>query len=371
MSKQIPFFNYKGLFAEHADEFSQTFNDVCARGAFIMQSDLDDFEKNLAKFLGCKYVIGVADGTAALVFALKASGVKAGDEVIVSSHTFVATAAAVKHVGADPVICDCLADSTMCPESAAKMITNKTSAIMPTQLNGRTADMDKLCEIAEKHNLAIVEDSCQALGAKFGGVNAGLFGMVGSYSFYPSKTLGCFGDGGAIATNDEDARNLILELRDHGRGHDGKVKQWGHNGRLDNLQAAILNVKLKYYPSMIERRRDIAARYWNNLGELTELTLPPGPLEAGKHYDIYQNFEIRATRRDELRTYLADAGIGTILQWSGWMMHHFEELKLRNDAPRCEDLSQQFMMLPMNHLLKDDEVDYICESIVRFYKGSK
>ena len=124
-----------------------------------------------------------------------------------------------------------------------------------------------------------------------------------------------------------------MELRYHGRGHDGKVKQWGHNGRLDNLQAAILNVKLKYYPSMIEKRRDIAARYWDKLGDLTEIALPPGPHEAGKYFDIYQNFEVRAIRRDELRTHLAHAGVGTILQWSGWMMHQFEELKLRSDAP--------------------------------------
>lgn len=369
--KEIPFFNYKGLYAEHAEEFSKTFNDVCARGAFIMQRDLEEFERNLAEFLGCKYVIGVGDGTVALVFALKASGVGVGDEVIISSHTFVATAAAVKHVGGVPVICDCLADSTMCPDSASRMITSKTKAIMPTQLNGRTADMDKLCKIAKVHNLVIVEDSCQALGAKFNEINAGLFGKVGSYSFYPSKTLGCFGDGGAIATNDDVARDLIIKLRDHGREYDGKVTQWGHNGRLDNLQAAILNIKIKHYPSMIERRREIANRYCLNLGDLTEISLPPGPYENKKYFDIYQNFEVRVKRREELRAYLGSVGVGTIIQWAGWMMHQFHDLGLRSDAPLCEQLSCQFMMLPMHHLLQDDEVDYICESIRQFCEGTK
>jgi dTDP-4-amino-4,6-dideoxygalactose transaminase len=368
---KIPFFNYNGLYAEHADEFSRVFNDVCARGAFIMQSDLKKFEINLAEFLNCKYVIGVADGTAALVFALKASGVGAGDEVIISSHTFIATASAVKHVGAVPVICDCLADSTICPDSVSRMITNKTKAIMPTQLNGRTADMDKLCKIANEHNLVIVEDSCQALGAKFNGINAGLFGKVGSYSFYPSKTLGCFGDGGAVATNDDTARDLILNLRDHGRDFDGKVTRWGYNGRLDNLQAAILNVKIKHYPSMIERRREIANRYCLNLRGLTEISLPPGPNENKKYFDIYQNFEVRADQRNELRAHLANNGVGTMIQWSGWMLHHFQDLGLRNHAPLCEKLSHQFLMLPMNHLLKNNEIDYICESIKQFYKRKK
>ncbi len=364
---QIPFFDYKRLYAENSERFSKAFDDVGKRGAFIMQSDLQQFEDHLADYLGCKYVVGVADGTAALVFALKAAGITQDDEVIVSSHTFVATAAAVKHVGGTPVICDCLEDSTMCPESAKIMITTKTKAIMPTQLNGRTADMEKICKLADEFKLEVVEDSCQALGAKYQGINAGLFGTVGSYSFYPSKTLGCFGDGGAVATNDRDARDLILKLRDHGRNSAGKVTEWGHNGRLDNLQAALLDIKLETYSSMVERRRSIAARYYQNLSNMDEIQLPPQPENFGKHYDIFQNFEVRAKRRTELRASLNSEGIGTSIQWGGWMLHQFDDLKMRSDAPRCEQLSNLFMLLPMHHLLRDDEVDYISEKIINFY----
>jgi len=229
--RKVPFFNYPALYGENADQYAQTVNDVLARGAYIMQQDLADFEANLAAYLGCKHAIGVADGTAALVFALYASGVGPGDEVIVSSHTFVATAAAVHQVGATPVVCDCLPDSMMDPESARQMIGPKTKALMPTQLNGRTCDMDQLVPLAEEHGLVIVEDSCQAMGAKFRDTPAGLFGIAGSYSFYPAKTLGCFGDGGAVVTNSDEAAAKIRQMRDHGRNAEGKVTIWGHNGR--------------------------------------------------------------------------------------------------------------------------------------------
>ena len=365
---EVPFFNYRGLYEEHQHEFLEALGSTCERGAFIMQRDLQEFESRLAAYLGCRYVIGVADGTAALVFALEVAGVGVGDEVIVSSHTFVATAAAVKHVGAIPVICDCLPDSTMCPDSARKMISRKTKALMPTQLNGRTADMTKLCALADEFNLEIVEDSCQALGAEYDGIKAGLFGKVGSYSFYPSKTLGCFGDGGAVATNDEGARDLILQLRDHGRGSDGKVTRWGHNGRLDNLQAAILNIKLNYYPSAIARRREIASIYHEALSGVDGVLLPPAPSQSGKYFDIFQNYEIRAERRDDLKAYLADRGVGTIIQWGGWMLHQFDDLQLKSDAPMCEELSRKFLMLPMNHLLSNDEVIYVCNKIAEFYE---
>ena len=242
--RNVPFFNYPALFAERGDEYVDTLREVMARGAYIMQKDLIQFEEELADFLGAKHVIGVADGTVALTLSLKASGIGAGDEVIVSSHTFVATAAAVHHVGAIPVICDCLPDSMMDPASAASMVSEKTRAIMPTQLNGRTSDMNAIGAIAKKHGLKIVEDSCQALGASFGGTKAGLFGLAGSYSFFPAKTLGCFGDGGAIVTNSDDAAAAIRQMRDHGRGADGKVRAFGHNGRLDNIQAAILRINL-------------------------------------------------------------------------------------------------------------------------------
>ena len=363
----VPFFNYPALFAERASRYDEIVQDVLRRGAYIMQSDLAEFEKNLANYLGCKHAIGVADGTAALVFALRASGIGVGDEVILSSHTFIATAAAVHHVGAIPVICDSLPDSMMDPVSAEQMITEKTKALMPTQLNGRTCDMDRLMAIAESHGLAMVEDSCQAMGARYDGRPAGLFGKVGSYSFYPAKTLGCFGDGGAVVTDDDEAADLIRQLRDHGRNPQGKVTVWGHNGRLDNLQAAILNEKLGFYDDAIARRREIAALYQDRLGSLQSLRLPPPPGSDNKRFDIFQNYEIAAEKRDELRDYLAQHEIGTILQWGGWMLHQFDDLNLRSSAPYAEEFSNYFMMLPMHHMLADEDVEYVCDKIIEFY----
>lgn len=367
--RKVPFFDYPALFAEHREQYLAALTGALDRGAFIMQRELDEFEAALAAYLGCRHVIGVADGTAALVFALRANGIGDGDEVIVCSHTFIATAAAVHHVGGVPVVADCLPDSMMDPASAARLVTSRTRALMPTQLNGRTCDMRALTQLATEHGLAMIEDSCQALGARFDGRAAGLFGSVGSYSFYPAKTLGCFGDGGAVATDDDDAARHIRQLRDHGRGADGKVRVFGHNGRLDNIQAAILLIKLAHYDRSIATRRDVAAHYQARLGDLDDLLLPPPPEKDGVRFDVFQNYEVQSGRRDALRGWLAEQGVGTILQWGGWMVHQFDDLGLRSDAPYAEEMSRKFMMLPMHHLLSADDVDYVCDQILAFHSG--
>lgn len=366
--RQVPFFNYPLLFSEQSDAYMSTFQDVLSRGAYIMQKDLTQFEQNLASYLGCKHVIGVADGTVALTLSLKAAGIGPGDEVIVSTHTFVATAAAVHHVGATPVVADCLPDSMIDPASVRRLITGKTRAIMPTQLNGRTCDMPALQLIADEFGLKIVEDSCQALGASYDGTKAGLFGVAGSYSFYPAKTLGSFGDGGAVATNDDEAAAFIRLMRDHGRGADGKVRRFGHNGRLDNIQAAILDLKLRTYDRAIDRRRAIASLYQERLAGLNQLLLPPAPDSDAHRFDVFQNYEIQAEGRDALREHLSARGVGTIIQWGGWMLHQFDDLGLVSDAPYAEGMTKRYMMLPMHHMLSDEDVHYVCDSIEAFYQ---
>lgn len=365
--RAVPFFNYPGVYRERSSEYLSAIESVLQRGAFIMQEELFQFEAGLADYLGCKHAIGVADGTAALEMSLAAAGIKTGDEVIVSSHTFIATAAAVHHMGGIPVLADCQGDSMIDPESVRRQITGKTRILMPTQLNGRTCDMDALQAIAEEFNLKIVEDSCQALGAKYKNQFAGLFGVAGSYSFYPAKTLGCFGDGGAVVTNDDAAAELIRKLRDHGRDKDGNVRLFGRNGRLDNLQAAILNIKLKHYDEMVGRRREIAALYQANLSDLDQLVLPPAPGGEPERFDVFQNYEVMARNRDALRAFLSQQGIGTIIQWGGKMVHQFKDLGLRHDALFAEKMSQGYMLLPMHHLLEDEDVEYVCEKIRLFY----
>lgn len=366
--KAVPFFNYPALFSEHKEKYLDTFSNVLSRGAYIMQSELEEFEEKLAKYLGCRHTIGVADGTAALEMSLIVSGVRPGDEVIVSSHTFVATAAAVHSIGGIPVIADCQADSMIDCDSVVKMISSKTKAIMPTQLNGRTCDMHQLRKIASDHNLIIVEDSCQAMGATYDNTPAGLFGIAGSYSFYPAKTLGCFGDGGAISTNSDEAAEHIRLLRDHGRGPDGKVRAFGRNGRLDNIQAAILSVKLDHYDDALSRRREIADMYQDALSNIDGLILPPPPNSDALRFDIFQNYEIQSEHRDELREYLSQQGIGTILQWGGWMLHQFDDLGLRADAPYASKMVKRYMMLPMHHMLSNEDVEYVCDKVAEFHR---
>ncbi len=368
--RNIPFFNYPGLFAEHETEFMATIHDVLKRGAFIMQKDLFEFEAALASYLGVRHVFGVADGTVALTLALRLAGVGEGDEVIVPSHTFVATAAAVNHVGAVPVLCDCGPDHMIDVSSADGLVTSKTRAIMPVQLNGRTCDMDQVGAFAARHGLKIVEDSCQALGAKYKGRFAGTFGVAGSFSFYPAKVLGCFGDGGALIVDDDANAEIARQYRDHGRDPvSGKVVRFGYNARLDNVQAAIMMVKFRHYGKSLEHRRALARIYQERLSGLSELLLPPGPDASNDRYDIFQNYEVEADSREPLREHLKARGIGTILQWGGHMIHQFEKLELRHNAPYAEGMSKRYMLLPMHHLLGEDDVNYICDAIVDFYRG--
>jgi hypothetical protein len=365
--RSIPFFNYPALFMQDESGLTDVVMGVLRRGAYIMQRDLEDFEANLAAYLGVKHAIGVADGTMAIHFGLIAAGIGAGDEVIVPSHTFVATASAVAHTGAKPVLVDCGSDHLIDPTSVREAISSRTKAILPVQLNGRTADMDALDKIARKHNLKIVEDSCQALGSKFKGRFAGTFGVAGSFSFYPSKTLGCFGDGGAIVTDDDRTIAIMRELRDHGRGIDGLVHRFGFNARLDNVHAAVLNYRLTRYDEMVARRRAIAKLYDSRLNGLNMLLLPPPPGSDPDRFDVFQNYEIEAENRDGLREHLTRAGVGTLLQWGGHCIHQFPDLGLHRDLPYTERMTERYMMLPLNLSVSDEDVNYVCDSILEFY----
>lgn len=367
MSKTIPFFNYQALFSREEKELMPIINDVLRRGAYVMQKDLLEFEENLAEYLGVKHVIGVADGTVAIMLGLRAAGIKSGDEVLVPSHTFVATAAAVHHVGALPILVDCGADHLIASDDLAHRVTSRTKAILPVHLNGRTANMDGILKLASQNGLKIVEDSAQALGSKFKESFAGTFGVAGTCSFYPSKTLGCFGDGGAVFTNDDSAAEYMRLLRDHGRAETGDVIAWGYNSRLDNLQAAVLNFKLSRYNTEVARRREIAARYEEKLSGLPGLLLPPSPNADANHFDIYQNYEVESEQRDALRAHLDASGVKTIIQWGGKTIHQFPKLELNTDLPRTQKLTERFFLLPMNTSLSDDDVNYVCEQIQRFH----
>jgi dTDP-4-amino-4,6-dideoxygalactose transaminase len=365
--KTIPFFPYSDLFKTDEVALTEVMMGVCRRGAYIMQKECRDFDANLAAFMGVKHAFGVANGTDAIIIGLKAVGIGSGDEVILPSHTYIATAAAVHMVGATPVLAECGADHMLDAADVEKHITSRTKAIMPVQVNGRTCDMDALKAVADKHGLMIVEDAAQGLGSKFKGQCAGTFGKFGTISFYPAKLLGCFGDGGAIVTNDDEVAAHIMLLKDHGRNEEGRVVAWGYNSRLDNVQAAVLDYKLKSYPQDIERRRVVAARYQTGLGDLAEVTLPPAPNADERHFDVYQNYEMEADKRDELRTHLDSHGIKSIIQWAGTPVHQFKELGFTCELPKTDQFFKRCMMLPMNTAITDDEIDYVVKTIRNFY----
>lgn len=341
--------------------------DVLNRGAYILQKDLEDFESYLADYCGVKHAIGVANGTDAIWLALMAAGIGPGDEVIMPSHTYVATPGAVKVVGANPVLVECSDDNMMDANHIEQAITEKTKVIMPVQLNGRTCDMDHISLIAKKYDLIIIEDSAQGLGSKYKGKMAGSFGLAGTYSFYPAKVLGCYGDGGAVITNDEDIARKINLLRDHGRNSDGQFETWGYNSRLDNFQAAILLEKFKTFDEDIQKRRKYASIYHSEINS-ENISMPPPP-ENEDFFDTYQNFEIRANDRDNLKKHLSDNGIGTLIQWGGQAIHHMENLGLTHfELPFTDKFFKECIMLPMNTALTEDEVVYISKKVNSFYE---
>jgi len=363
----IPFFNYPELYKQHREDLLRVFDDTASKGAYILQDELKAFEEKIATYTSNKYCLGVGNATDALELLLLASGLKDGDEVIVSSHTMIATASAIKFTGATPVPADIGPDGMMDPSSIENLITKNTRAIMPTQLNGRICHMDPIQEIANRYNLDIYEDSAQALGAKYKGKHIGSFGKGGCISFYPAKILGCLGDGGAVLCNDEEIYKKIRLMRDHGRDEDGSIKLWGFNSRLDNIQAAILIYYFQSYEETIKRRRDIAKIYNENLENINQVRLPPAPDDSGDHYDVFQNYEIQANDRDKLKDFLQKNGIGTLIQWGGIALHHLGELNMKKELPQTDAIFNNLLMLPINLSIKDEDVGYICSKIIEFY----
>jgi len=368
--RTVPFFDYPHVFRSQEKEFLAIIREVGRRGAFVLQPELARFEQNLAAYLGAKHVVGVGSATDGLHLAARAAGIGPGDEVIFCTHTMVATAAAVHFAGAVPVPVECAADHLIDPDSVRGAITPRTKAIMPTQLNGRTADMDALGSIAEEHGLLVIEDAAQALGARYKGRAAGTFGLAGAVSFYPAKMLGCLGDGGCVITDDDTICEKLRALRNHGFGNDGQPVAWALNSRLDNLQAAILDHKLAQYEREVARRRELARLYREHLDDLPQLRLPPGPDGDPDRFDVYQNYEIEAEQRDRLRAFLGERGVGTAVPWGGKAVHQFQRLGFTQRLPYTEELMTRTLLLPMNTSLSDEDVVYVCRCTHEYYGRS-
>ncbi len=368
MAYKVRFVNPQKQYADHKDEFMKAFDDVLSRGDLILRKDVEDFENNIATLVGTKYAVSLNSGTDTMLFPLKVLGIGPGDEVITVSHTFVASIAVIVQAGAKPILIDVKEDFTMDDSQIEAAITDKTKAIIPVHLNGRVCEMDKIMEIARKHNLAVIEDAAQALGSKYNGKMAGSFGLIGSFSLYPFKVLGCFGDGGILTTNDKEMAEKIKLLRDHGQKTKTEIVCFGFNSRLDNLQAAILNVKLKYFPQWIKRRREIAVMYDKKLSDVKEIELPPAPDSDEKHFDNFQNYVLKAEKRDELAAFLKENGVETLIK-DPIANHKQPELSLSHfNLPSSEKLAEEVISLPMYPELTDEEVEFVAKTIRDFYQ---
>lgn len=370
MSWRVRYIDYPTQFKKLEADIMGTIRSVLANGDLMLRQQLRDFESHLAAFVGTRYAIGTSNCTDALHLSLRAAGVGPGDEVITVSHTFVATVAAVHHAGATPVLIDIAADHNLDVNLIEPAITSRTKAILPVSLNGRACDLPAVTAIADRHGLLVIEDSAQALGATIDGKKAGCWGLAACFSFYPAKLLGAFGDAGAVTTDSAEMAQKLRQLRDHGRTPTGDILTWSFNCRLDNLQAALLDLKLKHLPGWLDRRRELASFYHERLSDLRQVCLPPPPDEGGRHHDVFQNYEIEAEDRDRLAAELRESGVETMLPWGGQGVHQFASLGLSHfRLPRTEQLFRRVLLLPMHPELEDQQVTYVTDTIRRFYSA--
>ncbi len=359
------------LGAQHAqleNELKDVFARVLSSSSFILGREVEQFERSFAAYLGTGHCMAVSSGTAALHLALQALGIGPGDEVITVPNTFIATAEAICAVGARPVFVDVDPVSyTMDPGEISAVITPRTRALIPVHLYGQPADLDPILAIAAEHGLSVIEDACQAHGALYKGRKAGTIGTFGCYSFYPSKNLGCCGEGGAVVTNDPKLAERVRMLRDHGSSRKYEHKFAGYNFRMEGIQGGVLATKLPHLDGWNDSRATLARRYDNLLRDTSFIT--PARMPYAKH--IFHLYVIQARQRDAVRQALADHGIDTGMHYPVplHLQEAFAPLGYRAGAfPVSEALAQQIISLPMYPELSEDEVDYVGQTLQEISK---
>ncbi len=359
----IPMVDLKRQYHALKMEIDAAVNDVLEKTQFILGPNVGKLEEEVAAYHCLPYAVGVANGTDALLLALRACGIKSGDEVITTPFTFIATAEVVAELGAIPVFVDICPDTfNINPDLIEEKITAKTKAIIPVHLFGHPADMEPIMQIAVKHNLKVIEDCAQAFGAKYKNQRTGSIGDVGCFSFFPSKNLGCYGDGGMIITKDETIARQVKMLRNHGsqvRYHHSEV---GYNSRLDEIQAAILRVKLKYIDQFNEARRRNAAAYCAALGDKNIIL----PFVAKDSEHVFHQFTIRTQNRDAIARALTEKGIASAVYYPVPLHQQEVFIKLYNYSiklPVSEKCASEVLSLPMFPELSGKEIRLIAEVI--------
>jgi len=354
-------------------EIDSAIKAVLEKGAFVLGENVAKFEEEAAAYCGTKYAVGVANGTDALELAIKALGIGDGDEVVTTPFTFIATTEAICLNNARPVLADIEPDTfNIDAGRIEKAITSRTKAIIPVHLFGQACDMDAVMDIVKRRNIKVIEDCAQAIGAEFKSKKAGAFGDIGCFSFFPSKNLGCFGDGGMITTNDKALADRIKMLRVHGQADRYRHEIEGRNSRLDELQAAILRVKLRYLDGWNDSRRKNAALYDKLFGDLNKsgkLTVPVGK-DGRKH--VYNVYSIRAAARDRLRESLAAKDIATAVYYP--MPLHLQPVYNRlgwkkGDFPVSEKACEEVLALPVFPELREEEIGFVAQSVIDFLEG--
>ena len=367
---KVPMLDLKAQFAPLRGEIEQAISRVMDTQGFINGPEVGELECEVAGYLGCRFAVGVSSGTDALLAALMSLDIGPGDEVITTPYTFFATAGSIWRTGARPAFVDIEPDTFNIDASRIEdAITAKTRAIMPVHLFGQIADMDAILNIAGRHNLRVIEDAAQALGAKYGDAPAGSLGDVGCFSFFPSKNLGALGDGGLVTTQDEALADRLHQCRDHGSKPKYFHNWVGGNFRLDTLQAAALLVKLKHLESWHEGRIANAAKYDQHFAGVDGITSPV--VRPGRR-GIYNQYVIRVPRRDVLLEHLQEKQIGCAIYYP-LSLHEqkcFAEMNhRRGDFPVSEQAAAETIAIPIYPELTDDQIDYVAETVVAFVTG--
>lgn len=367
MDWRVRFVDYPEQWRRQRGELLPLIEDTLARGDLMLRHQLHDFEVHLAAFNSSARAVGVSNCTDALRLLAHALDIGPGDEVVTVAHTFIATVSPFVLRGATPVFVDIGPDHLMDTAALAERVTDRTRVIIAVHLNGRTVDMAEVGKIAGRAGATVLEDAAQALGATLDGRTAGTFGLASTYSFYPAKLLGAFGDAGAMLTDDEALAERVLRLRDHGRVGKAEIDGWGYNCRLDNLQAAILDWRLARLPGWIERRRELARRYDERLRDVAELGIPVGPDADPRRRDVFQNYPVTADARDRLAEHLRADGVETLISWPV-PLHQQKGLGLDHwSLPHTEDLCRRVLSLPLHPELEDWQIDHVADSIRRFF----
>lgn len=367
----IPLVDLKAQYKFIKAEIDYAISNVINRAEYILGPEVSSFESQIAAYCNTKFAIGVASGTDALHLSLIACGIKPGDEVITTPFTFIATAEVVTLIGAKPVFADIEPKTyNISPAEVAKRMTSKTRAILPVHLFGHPCDMDPILEIAAKHNLKVIEDCAQALGAEYKGRKAGSFGDAGCFSFFPSKILGAFGDGGLVVTNNNEIAETIRMLRNHGCKEKYYHSIPGFNSRLDSLQAAILRVKLKHLEDWRELRQRKASLYSRLFNGVQGVTVPATEAYSRHIFNYYTiRLDTARVKRDSLRKHLHVSGVDTAVYYP--LSLHLQEVYKslhyrRGDFPESEKAQEEVLSLPMYPELKDEQIEKVVELIIKF-----